>query len=237
MFPNLTGYNAHLFIKERGSRFNKKDIGVIAENKDKYISFNVKINVKLAGVKNKDSTEVCKNIQLRFIDSCRFMASSLGKLASNMEDDQCKHLREFYKEEEVFRLMRRKGVYPYEYMDGWKKFEETSLLSKDAFYSRFNMKDISDHDHEHAQQMWNIIEKKTLGCYHNTYLKTDVLLLADVFETFRNTCLKHYKLDPAYFYTTPGLAWQALLKTAAEYCEHENVNYAPMRSGLSFLRI
>ena len=65
------------------------------------------------------------------------------------------------------------------------------------------------------------MEKKTLGCYHNIYLKTDVLLLADVFETFRNTCLKNYKLDPAHFYTSPGLAWEALLKTAAGYCEHE----------------
>ena len=65
------------------------------------------------------------------------------------------------------------------------------------------------------------MEKKTLGCYHNTYLKTDVLLLAEVFETFRNTCLKHYELDPAHFDTAPGLEWQALLKIAAEYCEHE----------------
>ena len=65
------------------------------------------------------------------------------------------------------------------------------------------------------------VEKKTLGCYHDTYLKTDVLLSADVFETFWNTCLKNYKLDPAHFYTAPGLAWQALLKTAAECCEHE----------------
>ena len=123
--------------------------------------------------------------------------------------------------DEKFRLMVRKGVYPYEYMDGWEKFEETSLLPKDAFYSRLNMKGISDQDYEHAQQVWNIMEKKTLGCYHDTYLKTDVLMLADVFETFRNTCLKNYKLDPAHFYPAPGLAWQALLKTAAEYCEHE----------------
>ena len=65
------------------------------------------------------------------------------------------------------------------------------------------------------------MEKKTLGCYHDTYLKIDVLLLADVFETFRKMHLENYKLDPAHFYTTPGLAWQALLKTAAEYCEYE----------------
>ena len=117
--------------------------------------------------------------------------------------------------------MIRKGVYPYEYMDGWEKFEETSLPPKDAFYSRLSMKGISDRDYEHAQQVWNTMEEKTLGCYHDTYLKTDVLLLADVFETFRNTCLKNYKLDPAHFYTAPGLAWQALLKTAAEYCQHE----------------
>ena len=76
-----------MFIKELGRRFNKNDIGVIAETKEKYISFNVKINVKLAGVRDKDGKEVCKNIQLRFIDSCRFVASSLDKLASNLDDD------------------------------------------------------------------------------------------------------------------------------------------------------
>ena len=151
---------------------------------------NVNINVKLAGVKNGDGTEVCKNIQLRFIDSCRFMESSLDKLivdklASKLEDGQCKHLREFYKEEADFRLMRRKDVYPYEYMDGWKKFEETTLPPKNAFYSRINMKGISDHDLKHVQQVWNIMEKKTLGYYHDAYLKTDVLLLADVLEKFR----------------------------------------------------
>ena len=89
VFHSLSDYDAHLFIKELGRRFNKNDIGVIAENKEKYISFDVKINVKLAGVKYKDGTEniQCKNIQLRFIDSWRFMALGLEKLASNLDDD------------------------------------------------------------------------------------------------------------------------------------------------------
>ena len=134
--------------------------------------------------------------------------------------------------------MIRKRVYLCEYMNSYKKFEETSLSPKDAFYSRLNMKCISDQDYEHAQQAWNTMEKKTLGCYHDTYLATDVLLLADVFETFRNTCLKNYKLDPAHIYTASGLAWQALLKTAAENCEHEigTVNYVPTSLGLSCLQ-
>ena len=117
--------------------------------------------------------------------------------------------------------MIRKVVYPYEYMDGWKKFEEAGLPPKDAFYSWLNMKGISDQDYEHAQQVWNTMEKKTLDCHHDTYLKTDVSLLMDVFETFWNTYLKNYKLDSAHYCIVPGLAWQVLLKTAAEYCEHE----------------
>ena len=94
--PNLSGYNAHLFIKELGRRFNKNVIVVIAENKEKYISFNVKINVNLAGVKYKDGTQLHRNIQLRFIDSCKFMASGLDKLASKLcstsgvQCDKCK---------------------------------------------------------------------------------------------------------------------------------------------------
>ena len=92
----MSGYDAHLFIKKLGRRFNKNDTGVIGENKEKYISFNVKIKVKLAGVKYKDGAEVCKNIQLMFTDSSRFMASSLDKLVSNLcgtseiQCDKCK---------------------------------------------------------------------------------------------------------------------------------------------------
>ena len=147
-FHSLSGYDAHLYIKELGMRFNKNVLN---------FSFNVKINVKLAVVSNKDGTKVCKNIQLRFIDSCRFLALSLNELASNLNDDQCKQLREFYKEEEVFRLQAQ-GCIPIRICGyGWKKFEETSLPPKDAFYSRPNMKGISDQDYGHAQQIWNRI--------------------------------------------------------------------------------
>ena len=93
----MSGYDAHLFIKELGKRFNKNNIAVTAENKEKCISFNVKTNVRLAGVSNKDGTEVCKNIQLRLKDSCRFMASSLDKLARNLcgtSEVQCDKCRE-----------------------------------------------------------------------------------------------------------------------------------------------
>ena len=130
------------------------------------------------------------------------------------------HTSGFWRSDQKFRLIIRKGVYPYQYMDGWEKLKRQVYHRKMRFTAGF-MKVMIDQDYEHAQQVWNIMEKKTHGCYQDTYLKTDVLLLADVFETFRNTCIGHYKLDPAHFYTAPGLKWQALLKTAAEYCQHE----------------
>ena len=114
--------------------------------------------------------------------------------------------------DEQFRLLLRKGVYLYEYMSNWDNFEETKLPPKEAFHSNLDMSDISKCDYEHAQKVWKEFKLKNLGEYHNLYLKTDVLLLSNVFEAFRNTCLEYYKLDPAHFYTSPGLAWQACLK-------------------------
>ena len=125
------------------------------------------------------------------------------------------HTTRFWGCDENFYLIIGKGIYLCECMDGWKENDETSLPPKDAFYSRLNMKGISDQYHEHAQQVWNRItpehENITLGDNYDMYLATDVLLLADEFEAFQNTCLKHYKLDPAHFYTASGLAWQVLL--------------------------
>ena len=215
VFHNLSGYDAHLFIRELGKKFDTGKIGVIAENKEKYITFNVDVVVEKKKDK-KTGKERERKIQLRFIDSVRFMASSLDELSASLKDDQCENLRWFYGEGENFKLMRRKGIYPYEYIDSWERFDETKLPPKEKFYSKLNMKGITDKDYEHAQEVWNRITPKqneiTLGDYHDVYLATDVLLLADVFETFRKTCLNHYGLDPAHFYTSPGLSWEACLK-------------------------
>ena len=147
VFHNLSGYDAHLFIRELGKKFNSKDIRCIAENKEKYISFSVKIPVKLVNVKGKP---FIKNIELRFIDSFRFMGKSLDELSKNLSNDECKNLRWFYHDN--FKIMRRKGVYPYEYIDSWEKFEETALPPKEAFYSKLYIQDITDKDYEHAKK-------------------------------------------------------------------------------------
>ena len=97
-------------------------------------------------------------------------------------------------------------------MSSWDKFDETELPPKEAFYSNLNMSDISHHDYSHAQSVWKGFGMKNLDEHHYLYLKTDAILLSNVFEAFRSTCLKHYSLDPAHFYTSPGLAWQVCLK-------------------------
>ena len=103
-------------------------------------------------------------------------------------------------------MLLQKGVYPYEYMDSWEKFGETSLPPKKDFYSELILEDISDSDYEHAKKAFKKY-CKNMGDYPDLYIQTDTLLLADVYENFRNKCLEIYGLDPSYFYSAPGLAW------------------------------
>ena len=111
-----------------------------------------------------------------------------------------------------FLLLLRKGVYPYEYMDSWERFNETSLPSKKEFYSNLNMEDIDEIDYRHVNNVFKSFKLENLGDYHDLYVTSDTLLLAGVFENFRDMCLKEYELDPAHFVSLPGLAWQACLK-------------------------
>ena len=108
--------------------------------------------------------------------------------------------------------MTRKGVYPYDYMNGIEKFSEEKLPPKEKLFSKLNDCGVSDEDYNHAKKVWKKFGIKNLGEYHDLYLKSDVLLLADVFEEFRRNSLENYSLDPAWYYTSPGLSWDGLLK-------------------------
>ena len=109
-------------------------------------------------------------------------------------------------------MLLRKGIYPYEYMGSWERFNETSLPSKEDFYSNLNMENIDDIDYRHGNNLFKIFKLESLGDYHDLHVPSDTLLLADVFENFRDMCVKLYELDPAHFLSLPGLAWQACLK-------------------------
>ncbi|XP_042912888.1 uncharacterized protein [Parasteatoda tepidariorum] len=194
IFHNLSGYDSHLFIKELGG--DDGDITVIPENTEKYISF---------------SKQVGKHLSLRFLDSFRFMASSLDQLARNLTEDQFKLIQRYFSSDHLA-LLLRKGVYPYDYINHADKFNETVLPPQEAFYNRLNETNITAEDYEHAQKVWEVFRLNSLGEYADLYVKSDVLLLADIFENFRDVCMKTYGLDPAWYYTAPGLSWDAMLK-------------------------
>lgn len=192
---NLSGYDTHLFIKMFG--LNNETIDVIPNNEERYISY----TVHLKG-----------SIELRFLDSLKFMSSSLDSLTKNLSPAQFAHTSKFYSGEKL-QLLLRKGVYPYDHMDSLDKFENTYLPAKEHFYNKLNGSDISEEDYQHATKVWETFKIKDMIEYTLLYNKTDVLLLADVMENFRNVCLNTYKLDPAWYFTAPGLAWSAMLKT------------------------
>ncbi|KFM60901.1 hypothetical protein X975_19061, partial [Stegodyphus mimosarum] len=190
VFHNLRGYDSHLIVQELG-KLKGKRINCIANNMEKYISFSIE--------------------QLQFLDSLQFLPTSLQKLVENLSPQKFVIIREHFKNDEI-PLLLRKGVYPYEYMDSFKKFNETHLPPREAFFSNITKEELSVSDYQHAQMVWESFKLQNLGEYHDLYLKTDCLLLADVFENFRALCMDFYKLDPCHMFTAPGLAWQACLR-------------------------
>ena len=97
-------------------------------------------------------------------------------------------------------------------MDSWERFNETSLPDKKAFYSELNIEDITDRDYAHAQKVFEEFKLKNLGDYHDLYVQSDTLLLADIFENFRNRCIEVFELDISHFLSALGLAWQTCLR-------------------------
>ena len=203
IFHNLRGYDSHFIMQEIGAivkdyEYTNKDgkkcqmnINAIPNNMEKYMAFML-------------------GNHLTFLDSFQFMSSSLEKLVGNLPKESLKYTSKMFKGIK-FDLMIRKGVYPYDYMDSFDKFN-SPLPKKEEFYSILNNEHISDENYKHAQNVWNTFNLKNMGEYHDLYLQSDILLLTDVFENFRKTCLEYYKLDPCHYFTSPGLSWDAMLK-------------------------
>ena len=252
---NLSRYDSHFIINKLGLTEGKIDC--IPKNEENYIYF--KKDVVVDSYIDKNGKQKPITIELRFIDSFKFMPSSLSSLAENLTKcgkcGACKPgdcIRRYIKDGKVIQykgigkcgeckncnlaeskcisptdekltltrryfgkntnIMIRKGVFFYDYFDSFDKLNETELPKKEAFYSKLNDEHITEDDYQHAKKVWETFNMKTIRDYHDIYLKSDVLLLADVFENFRNVCIKNYGLDPAWYFTAPSLAWDAMLK-------------------------
>ena len=247
VFHNGSTYDYHFIIKELIKEFDG-NFNCLGENTERYITFSVPLKKKIEN-KNLEIT-----YKIKFIDSFRFMSSSLSKLLAKCVDCkssidyikthsslerkneklilECYNCKQRYRKKfnkelikrfastyeffnndlNKFVLLLRKGVYPYEYADAWEKFSKISLPSKEDFYSNLNMEDISDIDYRHANNVFKVFKLENLEDYHDLYVPSDTLLLADVFNNFRDMCLKECELDTAHLLSLPGLAWQACLK-------------------------
>ena len=206
-FHNLTGYDSHLFIKKLG--FTEGVIDCIPNNEENYISFSKTI---ITGEYiDKKGQLRDKKFKIIFKDSLKFMASGLDVLVNNLPKDALKNLNKYFKPEQV-KLLKQKGFFPYDYLGNIEKLKDTKPPPQKAFYSKLKGNRISNYNYNHVLNVWKTWKMKTFKEYLELYNITDVLLLADVFENFRDICLKNYGLDPVYFYTAPGLAWESMLK-------------------------
>ena len=158
-------------------------------------------------LKTKLKINLKKMRKITFIDSFKFLSTSLDKLASYLDKDKLKIIRSKFStlSDDEFELLTRKGVFPYEYVDCVEKLQDTCLPPRESFYSSLTGDTISESDH--AANIWKRFSIRTLGEYSDLYLKIDILLLVDIFENFRESCVASYGLDPAHYYTLPGFTW------------------------------
>ena len=206
-FHNLTGYDSHLFIKKLNKTMGTIDC--IPNNEENYISFSK--TIKTGEYVNKKGETKDKNFKIIFKDSMKFLNTSIEALVNNLPEDGFKNLEKYFKPYQA-KLLKQKGFFPYEYLDNLEKLKDTIPPPQDAFYSKLSGKGINESCYEHVLNVWKKFNIKTLKDYLKLYNISDVLLLADVFENFRDICLKNYGLDPVHYYTAPGLAWDAMLK-------------------------
>ena len=202
---NFRNYDGHLIVPAF-TLFNGAQLDVIGQGLEKYLTL------------TWDKSIVFK-------DSLQFLSGSLENLVSCLlksGKDKFRQLKGGFSsvtDAEGIDLLTRKGVYPYDYMDNVSKLSDPALPPRESFFSRLQNRECSVCDYEHAQNVWNKFDCKTMQDYHDLYLKTDVLLLADVFQSFRDATLSTFGVDPSYYVSAPQLSWDCMMKMTK--CELE----------------
>jgi hypothetical protein len=181
---------------------------LIPLNEEKFKSITKQIGL----VGNKNNVP----FNIRFIDSLNFMGSSIDKLANDIPSDGFGLLEKYMRSDPV---IRQKGVFPYQWIDSLEKLNETCIPPKEKLFSTLTGKGITEKEYARALAVFDKFECKTMWDYARLYLKTDVLILAVVFEGFRDMSIREYGLDPAWSFSAPGLSWDAMLKFTGIHLE------------------
>ena len=208
-FHNLAGYDSHLFITKLASKINGEKIDVIPTNEQKYISFTKKTQVDR--YKDEKGNDINIYFRLRFVDSLKFMNAGLETLAKNLPKNKFKNLEERFSGKQL-ELAKRKSIFPYDWFDCEEKLKQTKLPPIEDFYSMLYEQNITREEYNFAQEVWKEFGCQTFKDYVEIYNLIDTLLLADIFENFREICFDNYGIDPACYFTSPGLFWDAMLK-------------------------
>jgi len=195
---NLGRYDGHFIVKTLSKL--GYNASIIPSTKETYISFSIKVGTEK------------ERIEVRFVDTFRFLSTSLDKLVQGLPQDRfVETLR--HNPPHSAHLLFKKGVYPYAFVKGLEAFEETSLPPRECFYNDLKEEEVSEEDYKFAEKLWHEMKFTNLGHFHDFYLRNDVLQLTDTFEEFRLTLYKQYKLDPLYSFTSSGYSWMAMLLT------------------------
>lgn len=196
---NLKNFDSNLILRELSQKYFKQ-CKILPKTTEKFLSFSLD--------------------NIKFLDSFQFLSASLDTLVNNLKNSNADFpiTRKIFEKrfgklnDKKFNNLLRKGVYPYEFIDSFEKFNLNCLPNIEEFSSTLNFSKITIEDYNHAKSVWENFNCKTMGDYHDLYVLLDTALLGDVFTVFRKKILSIYKLDPCYFYSIPTLAWNSMLK-------------------------
>ena len=239
IFHNFKNYDCHMICNKAIGKMKNWEFNVIAATSDKYFTLEAKVKV---GEVNQNGKGIF--YKLKFMDSYQFLSAPLSRLAESLETFH--HVTSLRQEFSLIsdETLRQKGVFPYTYFDSFEKLTETQLPSIDAFYNDLTKECCTEKEYAHAEKAWNEFNCQTFSDYLCAYLKLDVLLLCDIFETFRAMTLKEDQIDPVHFVSLPHMSFTTALQKNKRDLPHLLTDHAMynffergIRGGMTFTNI